>query len=110
MRKLIATALLLAIAAPAVADPLPRAVVDDLVWRIKYRYVPMGLSASEITVIVRDLYNAPYVVYTTNDDGSVSFLYEDRPYPGGPIRYLGLIYRGVLKLDAAPVMPAAPRS
>ncbi|WEF34913.1 hypothetical protein [Pseudoduganella chitinolytica] len=108
MRKLIAaSALLLAIAAPARAG-LTHEQVDDLVWRIKYRYIPMGLTAPEIVILVRDLYNAPYVVVDENPDGSVSFMYEDRAYPGGPIRYLGLIYRGMLKTQAAPVMPAAP--
>lgn len=107
-RLIIGAALLLAIAAPARAA-LSREQVDDLVWRIKYRYIPMGLTAPEIVILVRDLYNAPYVVVDENPDGSVSFMYEDRPYPGGPIRYLGLIYRGVLKPQAAPVMPAAPR-
>ncbi|WUR15660.1 hypothetical protein E7V67_011325 [[Empedobacter] haloabium] len=77
MQKLIATgALLLAIAAPARAGLTAEenARVVDL---IKNRYAPMGLTADEITILVRDLGNR-LIGYHTNADGTVTFVYERR--------------------------------
>lgn len=81
MRKLIAAAaLLLAVAAPARAG-LTAEENTRIVDLIRNRYAPMGLTADEITILVRDQGNQ-LIGYHTNADGSVTFHYERRGEDG----------------------------
>lgn len=99
MRKLIITALLLAISASARAG-LTREENDYIVSQIKNRYVPMGLTAPEIVVLLRDLGNQ-WMRYTTNADGTVTFFYEKRNEAGAIVE-LGPVYTARIRTQAAP--------
>lgn len=103
MRKLIAAgALLLAVAAPAGAA-LTREENAYIVSAIRDRYVPMGLTAQEIVVLLRDLGNQ-WVSYKTNADGTVTFFYERRNEAGAIVE-LGPVYTARVRPLAGPVAP-----
>lgn len=81
MQKLIATgALLLAIAAPARAG-LTAEEASRVIDLITKRYVPMGLTADEITVLMRSLGDG-HIGYQDNGNGTVTFIYERRGEDG----------------------------
>lgn len=105
MQKLITTAaLLLAVAAPAGAA-LTREESQYIVTSIRDRYVPMGLTAQEIVVLIRDLGNQ-WISYRTNPDGTVTFFYERRN-AAGDIVETGPVY--TVRISATSALAAANR-